>query len=335
MYETSIKYSIVIPVYNSEKTLERCLNSLLSQNRIDIEIIAVNDGSTDRSWILLESYKKIYNCLKVVNQSNGGVSQARNIGIETATGDYILFVDSDDYVSEEYFNKLDSFGDEDLCVFARQNIGSKQTDSSFFDSIDSKATFSKKLEQLTIGRKMLPPWNKRFKKSIIQNNQIRFIEDFQIGEDFDFCMNYVMNCSSIQVSNKAIYYLDVSNQNSLSRKYRPLLNKKLKAVYLHIENMFAVYNNSNINQKRLLAVIDYLYVRNVITCILEELKKSKSHYFWDRGKYKAICKDYQIVIGKTELYVNVIHKVIRLLLRMNMVFPFYLISYLIKWKQAV
>lgn len=325
-------YSVIIPVYNAERTLRRCLDSLLRQNRTDVEIIAVNDGSADSSPKILTDYKDKYSCISVINIPDSGVSKARNTGIEAASGKYILFVDSDDYVSDNYFAELDTFGDEDLCVFARQNIGFEQTDSSFFDSFDSGTAFSKQLEMLTIGRKMLPPWNKRFKRSIIQELNVRFTNDFEIGEDFDFCMNYARYCSSVQVSSHAIYNLDVSDNNSLSRKYRPLLNEKLKAVYLHIESMLASCNNGSIDKKRLLTAVDFLYARNVFACISEESKKGKPNYLRDRGRYKSICTDFQHIIGNTGLYANTAHKILRILLKMKMTFPLYVIAYLFKGK---
>lgn len=326
------KYSVIIPVYNAERTLRRCLDSLLNQNRTDVEIIAVNDGSADSSPEILAAYKDKYSCISVFNIPDSGVSKARNTGIEAAEGKYILFVDSDDYVSDHYFEVLDTFKDEDLCVFARRNIGSEQSDSSFFDSFDNSAAFAKQLEKLTIGRKMLPPWNKRFKREIIQKHKVRFVHDFAIGEDFDFCMNYARYCSSVKVSGNAVYCLDVSDNHSLSRKYRPLLNEKLKAVYLHIESMLNACNNSCIDKNSLFTAVDYLYARNVFACISEEFKNGKPGYFKNRKKYREICRDFQNSIGNTGMYANTAHRIIRMLLKMNIIFPLYLIAYLVKRK---
>ena len=95
-----MKYSVIIPVYNSEKTVERCLQSLLAQDRNDVEIIVINDGSTDASGALLAEYASDHQNVLLIDQKNSGVSAARNAGIEKATGTYITFVDSDDYVSK-------------------------------------------------------------------------------------------------------------------------------------------------------------------------------------------------------------------------------------------
>src|SRR5699024_4953921 len=118
-----IKYSVIIPVYNAEKTLKRCLDSLLGQKRQDVEIILINDGSSDRSGEILDEYRRKYGSIVSLEQENSGVSAARNRGLNAAMGSYILFVDSDDYVSEDYFNVIDEAGekeDSDLIVFANE-----------------------------------------------------------------------------------------------------------------------------------------------------------------------------------------------------------------------
>ena len=100
------KISVVVPVYNVEAYLERCLDSLINQTLSDIEIICVNDGSTDSSPEKLEEFAKKDSRIKIINQENGGLSAARNTGIEAATGEYIGFVDSDDYVDLDFYEKL-------------------------------------------------------------------------------------------------------------------------------------------------------------------------------------------------------------------------------------
>ena len=101
------KVSIVIPIYNSEKYLQTCLDSILAQTLKEIEIIAVNDGSKDRSREIIEEYQKRYpSTIHVINKENGGMSDARNKGVEKATGEYISFVDSDDYIEPTMLEKM-------------------------------------------------------------------------------------------------------------------------------------------------------------------------------------------------------------------------------------
>ena len=100
------KVSIIVPVYNTEKYLSRCLRSLMNQTLSDIEIILVDDGSTDRSSVLCDNYAEMDNRIKVVHKKNGGLSSARNAGIDIATGEYIGFVDSDDTISIDMYSKM-------------------------------------------------------------------------------------------------------------------------------------------------------------------------------------------------------------------------------------
>ena len=102
-----VKYSVIIPVYNAEKTLRRCLDSLLSQPYPDCELILVNDGSSDESGIICKEYAAKHRQVCVVDKENGGVSSARNAGLDRASGKYVVFVDSDDYVADNFFSLLD------------------------------------------------------------------------------------------------------------------------------------------------------------------------------------------------------------------------------------
>lgn len=114
--------SVVIPVYNTEKYLERCLNSLVNQSLKDCEIICINDGSTDKSLEILEEYKVKYPQIVIINQQNKGPSAARNCGIEIAKGEYIGFVDADDWVDLDYFEKLYNSAKANNCDIAVAGI---------------------------------------------------------------------------------------------------------------------------------------------------------------------------------------------------------------------
>ena len=116
-----IKYSIIVPVYNVEKYLGKCLNSLVNQKNDNYEIIIVNDGSTDNSQKIIDVYEKKYpKLIKSFEKENGGLSSARNYGIDNSNGKYLLFVDSDDYVSDNYLEVLDdsvNINNPDILVF--------------------------------------------------------------------------------------------------------------------------------------------------------------------------------------------------------------------------
>ena len=165
-----IRYSVIIPVYNAEKTIERCLKSLTDQNRQDVEIIVVNDGSNDDTASVIKRYADKNSSIIYVSQENSGVSVARNKGIDYASGIYITFVDSDDYVTEDYFRELDNMeNDVDLCYFQRNIIGGKQIqETELFSKINASKEWIEKMELLLSSRIIMHPVNKRFKRQIIE-----------------------------------------------------------------------------------------------------------------------------------------------------------------------
>ena len=108
-----MKYSVIIPVYNSEKTIKRCIDSITLQNRSDVEIIDINEGSTDESESICKALQNEHENIIYIHQENGGVSSARNLGLSVATGEFVMFVDSDDYVDNQCFNIIDKHTESD------------------------------------------------------------------------------------------------------------------------------------------------------------------------------------------------------------------------------
>lgn len=327
-----IKYSVIIPVYNSEKTLARCLDSLLAQNRGDVEIVVVNDGSTDGSRGLLLDYVAKYPTVVCIHQENAGVSCARNTGIRHAKGDYITFLDSDDYVTQDYFSVLDQTGDCDLLVFAHEAVGGEPLDETeLFASLQNLETSGKRLELLLSSRKIMSPCNKRFKRSIVQENGLQFIRGLSVGEDFNFCTAYAMHCRSIEVTQKRILCIDISDQGSLSRRYRPHLDDQLVTVFEHVANTIRSNTVHAEHTQRLMEIMDYLYVKHIFSCISEEFKNQKMNYLRDRRKIANICNKFRQPLSKTRC--NLIHRALRLALKWRMYYPFYLVCYWVKGRR--
>lgn len=328
----NIKYSVIIPVYNAQRTLKRCLNSLVEKNRDDVEIIAINDGSKDNSAEILAEFAMKYENIVAVNQDNSGVSKTRNHGLDIAKGTYVTFVDSDDYVSKDYFEVLDSMDDSDLGVFDSQDIGSDADSAELFARLEQMDTMEEKLELLLASRKIMSPCNKRYKSEIIKSKKLRFVEKFHIGEDFTFCMTYALQCESICIKNNVLYHIDISDTSSLSRKYRPDLNRQMTEVFRNIGEILQNSEASRINKTRFLALLDYLYIKNTFTCIAEEFKNGRPHYLKDRKKYVAICEVFKYEICKESVYYNMIHRCLRLFIKFKLIFPIFAVTYLIKWR---
>lgn len=329
-----IKYSVIIPVYNAEKTIKRCLDSLLAQKREDAEIIVIDDGSKDRSREILLQYTENHTEVVLISQDNRGVSTARNRGIEKARGTYILFVDSDDFVSKDYFSILDRAGDQsdaDLIMFSQNTIGGKAADEAeLYRQIENSEALVEKMKLLLETRKIMSPWNKRFKKDIILKNNIRFVKEFQTGEDFNFCLEYTLYCKTIKVIYKNIYNVDISDSSSLSRKYRKNLDIQIEKVF---GNAAALVKKSTLcdeDKVILLEIIDYLFVKNIFTCIAEEFKREKSSYRKRRGDIIRIYERFKIPLCEAGVYYNLIHRVLRGFVKHRIVFPVYGVTKIVK-----
>lgn len=216
------KISVIVPVYNVEKYLNRCVDSILNQTFEDFELILVNDGSPDNCGNICDEYAQKDNRVKVIHKKNGGVSSARNVGIDIAQGEYIMFVDSDDWINENMLNDMYNMPDSDMKVSSIRMIGK---DNSTEYIIDTKMHTQ---EELLIGffSEAFPiiclcgPCCKLYKKDIIFNNAVRFNEDMSLGEDTYFNLNYIKHCKKVYTSEQIYYYYMRENSESLFTKFR-------------------------------------------------------------------------------------------------------------------
>lgn len=207
--------SVVVPVYNVEKYLDRCLDSIVNQSYERIEIILVNDGSTDSSLDICKSYKNKDLRIKIINQKNGGLSCARNSGLQKATGKYIVFVDSDDYVSFDYVNilyrSIVRYGsDIAVCGYSDiyadekepRNYIKKLNKTSYIEmsGVEAMADF---FSFDSLGGVMA--WNKMYKTSIFKNNKIIFPVG-KIHEDNFTTYKLYYHSSSVIYIDKPLYY---------------------------------------------------------------------------------------------------------------------------------
>ena len=227
-----ILYSVIIPVYNAEKTLRRCVDSLLNQNCSDAEIILVNDGSTDGSKALCQQYADSNACVRLIDQPNGGVSSARNAGLDAAQGEYVLFFFFYDYVASDYFYQINKCIHEnkwDLIQFSRavdngKDIRAKAlTNGRFYSRTES---FPQLIDDLC--RKILnPPTAKVYRRDMLRLNAIEFPVGVSIAEDRAFNIRYSMHVNQYVRSDRVIYYISIENTDSLSRGSRSDIAQQL------------------------------------------------------------------------------------------------------------
>lgn len=239
---SSVKVSVIVAVYNAEKYLKQCMDSIIGQTLKDIEIICVNDGSTDKSYAILKKYKRIDKRVKIINKENGGAGAARNEGLKFATGEYLSFLDSDDFFEPDMLESAYNAActnKADIVLF----------ECDFFDN--QKETFEKKT--WTIRKKQLPEnnpfspkdvgdnifsftvgwaWDKLFKRSLIVENNILFY-DKNILEDAHF------TCQACAVAN-SIYYLDkilIHYRNNVHGSLSNSANAYINSVMSSIQSM--------------------------------------------------------------------------------------------------
>lgn len=217
-----MKLSIIIPAYNAEKYVERCVKSIISQNYIDSEILIIDDGSTDNTLDISSSLSCKYADIRVLHKKNGGVSSARNLGIDNARGEYIMFVDVDDYLLPNTLHKAlrvaEENPDADFCVFgferiARSGQTSKSTPESKRYSRNETLKYIKNTDALLLGT----PCAKLYKRCFIESGDFKFDTKRKLFEDICFNLSCLSSCNSFVTSDICVYCYEVNNQSATAK----------------------------------------------------------------------------------------------------------------------
>ena len=275
--------SVVVPVYNAEKNINKCIESILEQSYRDIELILVNDGSKDNSLKICETYSSKDKRIIVLNQENRGVSSARNHGIRKAKGNYIAFVDADDWIDADFLTNMKTLIDgqnADMVVTNFKKIYQNKTvngERHTKNYIQSEGNLTP--NKLYDGNEFLlgnTPWNKLFKREILIGYSIFFKENLKNGEDFIFVLEYGLRCKKILFLDDYSYNYDKSNDSSVTQRYFPdYYNnlKKTKDAYFEIIERY-----SNVTEDERL----YHYFRVASKAIFEEGKLNNNKNFLER-----------------------------------------------------
>lgn len=237
-----MKYSVILPIYNAEKTLAGCLESLSAQSFPDAEFLLIDDGSTDASAGICREFAARDPRFRLISKENGGVSAARNLGLDQAQGEFILFVDSDDSVMPGYFETLDAIDPEgryDYLLFSyRRSDGSVRALEPFAST--DPAEYEPVLARAYRTKRINAPWNKRFRRSILTDHQLRFHGQLPIAEDALFNLQYLTYCRGLCMSDAVLYCVSLENPHSLSR--RPLENRRELLALADRESLKAIEN---------------------------------------------------------------------------------------------
>lgn len=271
--------SVIIPVYNAGKHIERCIKSIISQTFDEFELILVNDGSTDDSLTVCRRYADKDSRVIVIDKPNGGASSARNAGIDRSKGDYICFVDADDYVSQNYLGDLY----QDMC---RENgidlvmhgmiqvKGDHQAVISFSRSKTYNLDDGSFFKEINLF-KFCGPYCKLFKRDILSEYHIRFNERIICAEDFEFLAKYLSRCHQVRASNIQNYFY-VSHEGSVSTRIYSFDQE-----YSAITNLFgalSLLNKRFRNQPLEFQIKDFMayYMSRVLTSIYEPPRPKRS-----------------------------------------------------------
>lgn len=268
MLNNGLLCSVIVPIYNSESFLSDCLKSLKKQLSKSVEFLLIDDGSTDESLAICNKYADEDARFKVIHKGNGGVSSARNIGLKNAIGKYITFVDSDDYIMNDYFDVLVPLMEQDyeLIVFNNYHelgVGKVKTYNRGLEEREYTIEELKEVSKLSqyydhfltiIGG---VPWNKVFRNDLIKKYQLTFNEEMIFAEDASFTFDYLVRIRSFYLCNLPIYYYRTSNNISAIRNIDCDKLKRQMFDTVHILNKRSDYvaeiklnynfNNANID----------------------------------------------------------------------------------------
>lgn len=288
--------SIIVPVYNVEKYLSFCLDSLVNQTFKDIEIICVNDGSTDNSAEVLEHYACFDKRIKIINKENGGLSSARNAGLDAASGKYIAFVDSDDFVSHFLVERAYNFVQKKNADFAAfgfdyvvgNSLKLYESGFSFPKSLVGKCVYETDLNENFYTKIHPTAWCKFYSAKLIQNNNLRFCEDI-IFEDLPFAAEVYLSANRMVYTNLPLYYYRAERQGSiLSRR-----DEKTVDFMTAIERVDDVFHKYGRFEKYKNALMQYNIQRSIHYFITVD-GAYREKFFYSMKKYfsKFNFKEY-------------------------------------------
>ena len=302
--DISILVSIIVPIYNMERYLDKCIHSLVEQTYKNIEILLIDDGSTDKTPAICDEWLNKDSRIKVIHKKNGGVSSARNIGLKKCTGTYVAFVDSDDYVKKKYIEILLTSAVKNNCEMSIVNMIEKLPDGA--EDIYTFSTPTKLLNRHDFLENLYKKrtyrcaiWNKLFLKKIIDDNHIFFREDVYHGEDLFFVVKFAEKCNNFYYEyNENLYYY-CYREGSLSKGH---FNKKNASMLKICDEVIKIYKKNNVDScsiKNKYIVFYYfsLYFFNEEkNYSKQEYKKIYKKYFNDVFKSNEITYIEKIIL---------------------------------------
>ena len=213
--------SVIVPVYKAEQFIAKCIESILSQTYGNLELILVDDGSPDRSGAICDEYAAKDERIRVLHTANQGPSCARNTGIDHAKGEYLVFVDSDDWVTPVYIQNLIPEQGEDLVHGGYvRTVNGEMTQKVFFPAHTTDRTqWRDNFGVNWSGGALMAPWGNSYKREIIEKHNIRFHTDIDIAEDMIFNLEYLIHCDLVRYHGQCDYFYRADNSDSLMNRH--------------------------------------------------------------------------------------------------------------------
>ena len=313
-----MKYSVIIPVYNVENYLSRCIDSLLAQNYVDLEILLIDNGSKDQSGQICEDYATQFSNITAYHIPNKGVGSARNFGLSKAKGEFICFVDADDYLVGNLFSDVESQLDSqlDLLVFSYYNSIEKnlsEIDRSAkilpTEGKKDKSDFIALFQELWLTDMMYTVWNKIYRREFLEEHQIVF-ESYELGEDVRFNLNVYQHVNAVLLV-KSCYYVYISGRiDSAMGQYNPnRMNYQLEE--LGKVDQLMISWNSHDDQ-----FIDQIKAR-ILMSNIQNISKQKMSLSKKRHYVEVLCRN-QEMIALLKKTTSPLHPLIRRLLHLRM-----------------
>lgn len=322
------KVSVIVPVYNVEKYLGKCIDSILNQTFSDFEIILVDDGSPDNSGAICDEYAKKDDRIKVIHKTNGGVSSARNDGISEANGDYIMFVDSDDFIEPQMLEAMLPTEDEDIIFCGFRYVYDDRTEERLIESfclISKEEFINKYYIDSEMTNVISGPYNKLFKKAIIDENNIKFNQNISICEDGLFVVEFMQKAAKFSNIGTAYYnYVQYCDETLMSRYNSNAFDA---CTYLYQgKKKFVESGDSGIKKYTDMRTLD------LFLTFLSQIYSRSGMGFWE--KYKKIKKELKnecfVFLISSEKCCGIKNKLIRFSMKFNFFLPLHIL-YSVRW----
>lgn len=286
--------SIIIPVYNGEKYIHRCINSILYQSFSQWELILVDDGSRDESGKICDNIAAQDDRIRVIHQENQGVSQARNTGIACAEGEFIMFVDSDDYIDRNMLEIMMAYKDPSTDMIISSITMITKTEQNTYSIEEKEYTAKQILEDYCMNKFpaicLSSPCAKLYRRAVVQELGLAFPENMNLGEDFVFNMRYLLCNPSIKITDKTNYYYMRDNEESLFSKFRINWYYDSKKVF---EEQYQTAKKMNCSREALIcAETNYKnsFVGHIIQAVRTADKQTCINYFKCISQDQWFCK---------------------------------------------